>query len=225
MKPIKFLNLASAIAFITSIALGYIMVPSEKWTDDSMLAFSLLALGIYGIFTMPAKRKGNSDAVVFASIGPIFFMAVGFLVIASLAFYFSLEGKFTASRALVVADLGLLAVGYFITKSALAIVEGVSNRIDNSGFKSAALDLINDQRFSPLKARHPKLWVKMNEMIEYAPSDNGIATVSDFEILQILNELLRMQGADMRCEAKMEQVTFMLEKRNSELLGRRTGRR
>ena len=225
MKPIQFVNLASAIAFVTAIVLGYIIVPSEKWTDDSLVAFAVLALGVYGLFATPVKRKGDSDAIVFASIGPIFAMAVGFLGIASLAFYFSLDGRLTASRALIVADLGLLAVGYFITKSALAVVEDVSNRTDNSGFKSAALDLINDQRFFSIKAQHSKLWIKINEMIEYSPTDNGITTANDFEILQILNELSRMPAADVRCEAKMEQVALILQKRSSELISRRTGRR
>lgn len=228
MKIKSLLAVASLIIVVALAVVGHILVPFNKWGHAAIAAFFLL-VGTIGLLLHPTfglpKNTEETDAAVFAAIGPV---AVYFLLLLlwnGFTFVAALSGLITISYAMMV--LGVASIPLLI------IYVKIGATIVNNSATSMAADrtrveykLILEAFASQIVSEEPrKLTQKIVEEMNYAPSSSDEVVASqDRSIAKLVDDFIaKGLGVDMPVvEAFAKQVRAMLAERQSLLTLHRT---
>lgn len=132
MSPRSWLNFAALAAFVTVLAVSYVALPKEVWSDAAIVAALLFAVSTSIVAFLPRAGLGAGNAVAVASLGPAASLA-GFIFLGSGAsFLAALAGYSTTSWTLDVLTVGGFVVVFSIQNAALKIIEQVSDVVEKS---------------------------------------------------------------------------------------------
>lgn len=230
MKIKKLLSLASLIIALALGGVGYILVPVALWSYASIAAFVML-VGTIGLIFHPTvglpDETVESDAAVFAAIGPVAVYFMILIVWNGATFIAGLLGYEKISYAMMViglASLPLLLIyvkigAYIVNKSARSLLAD-QRRLEYKGMLEAFTAQVES-----VEGR--KLLRQITEEMTYAASSSGdIVASQDQSIVNLVNDLIaKGRSVDQASiETFATQVRAKLAVRNSILALHRTKR-
>lgn len=130
MKSVGMLNLAALVAAATIMALAAILFPEHLKSNASISALVIFALSVGFMFYVPSvlvRDRAGSNAASMASIGMAGVISSLLLIATAIGFCLALTGYERLAMAADVLAVGGLIVGGLIVRSALLVVDNVSN--------------------------------------------------------------------------------------------------
>jgi uncharacterized membrane protein len=161
------------VAVLAALAIAYILIPPDRWTDATIASVVALALAVGSLIYLPGAfaPAAQSSSAHLAGVGPVGLTTLVWFAFCVAAVIASLANAATLAWALLVVALATLIVGLLLSNVVRKTVDRVQSveRTESRRYSAWTVSLnqvVTDISDSALKARCTRL----AEELRYMPS-------------------------------------------------------
>ena len=202
------------LAVLAALAIAYILIPPDRWTDATIASVVALALAVGSLIYLPRAfaPAAQSGSAQLAGLGPVGLATVVWSAFCVAAVIASLANVATLAWALLVVALATLIVGLLLCNVGRKTVERVPSveRKESRRYSAWAVSLnqiVTDISDSALKVRCARL----AEELRYMPSARTTDAVDEASRVAVALSALQSSAAHGDAAEVAEKLTSVQE--------------